>query len=181
MQRPRLALASGVFVLALVGVGACGDDGGSALDSLADEPEVPTTVTPTTETTASLDEWSTAVSTLCADQAAAIDEIEDPFEGLDEVTEADLPEIATYTEQVHDLTVATIDEIAGLRLPEDAALDAGQFLEGMRTLTSHLGDLVEEAEAGDVDRFEEARSLLLDDSTQIEPLLEELDVEECAV
>jgi len=173
-------------VLALVGIGACGDDGGSVLDTLPDDPEVPTTATPTTETSTtepggSLTEWSAAVSALCADQAAAIDEIEDPFEGLDEVTEADLPEIATYTEQVHELTVATIDDIAELDLPEDASLDAAQFLEGMRTLTSHLGDLVEEAEAGDVDGFEETRSLLLDDSTQIEPLLEELDIEECAV
>jgi hypothetical protein len=166
-----------MIVLALVGIGACGDDdGGSVLDTLADEPEVPTT-----DNAGSVDEWSTAVSALCADQAAAIDEIEDPFEGLDEVTEADLPEIATYSEQVHELTVATIDEIAELSLPGDASLDAGQFLEGMRILTGHLGDLVEEAEAGDVDGFEDARSVLLDDSTQIEPLLAELDIEECAV
>jgi hypothetical protein len=152
------------------GLEVCGQD-----DTSGDEP------TPPTDATIPTSEWTDEVLAICSDRNAALNEIPEPSVALEEVTEDDLAEVAQYYGEVRTIYDSSLDDIAAIGLPEEAAqADAQAFLDAEADVVAALDDVIAAAESGDVDGFNDTFDALIDAASDSASIGQDLGVQECA-
>lgn len=145
-----------------LGLQVCGQDGG------------------TTGETVPLDEWTSSVLTICEARSEELGAVTEPSADAENVTEADLPEVAAYFTQLSEIYSASVDEIAAVGIPEGAEADGTAFLDGERALADALDAVAVAADSGDLDAFDTAFDDLITTTVDLESIGQDLGVEACA-
>jgi hypothetical protein len=124
-------------------------------------------------------QWTDEVLAICEAQTETFSSIPEPSVPQDEVTAAELPEVATFLRAGADVYTDTIGEVNQVGSPEGAESDAADFVDALGGIATAFYDSADVADTGDVEAwrvsFDAATSALAD----LGSIAQDLGVEAC--
>jgi hypothetical protein len=148
-----------------LGTEVCGQDGG--------------TTEPSGETIPA-EQWTSEVLTICEAQNETLAGIPEPSVPQEEVTEAELPEVATFLSAYGDVFTDTIGEVAQVGTPEGAEADAADFSDALGGVATAFYDSAAAANAGDVEAWNGTTDAISAAFGDLSSIGQDLGVAECA-
>jgi hypothetical protein len=126
------------------------------------------------------EQWTDEVIAICEAQNETLAGIPEPSVPEEEVTEVELPEVATFLSAYGDVFTDTIGEVAQVGTPEGAESDAADFSDALGGVATAFYESAEAADSGDVDAWNGTTDAITDAFGDLASIGQDLGVEACA-
>jgi hypothetical protein len=126
------------------------------------------------------EEWTSEVLAICEAQNETLAGIPEPSVPQEQVTEAELPEVAAFLSGYGDVFTDTIGEVAQVGTPEGAESDAAGFSDALGGVAAAFYASAEAADSGDVEAWNGTTDAITGAFGDLGSIAQDLGVEACA-